>query len=168
MLLSIIIPVYKSEATLAQCVDSVLKEAPADSEVILVDDGSPDNCPQICDEYAAKDLRVQVIHKQNGGLSSARNAGLDVATGKYVFFIDSDDYIEKDYFNSMLEKEADIVIGSFCAFYQNGLPDYALDLDSKYYNSLEGYLLDFHKYFPVTFNTAWGKLYRNDIIKKEN
>lgn len=167
MLLSIIIPVYKSEKTIVECLNSVIKEAPAESEIILVDDGSPDNCPELCDEYAAKDSRIRVIHKQNGGLSSARNAGLEVATGEYVFFLDSDDYIEKNYFNLMLEKKADLVISSFCAFYQNGLPDYTLNLEGKSYGSLKDYLLDFHNYFPVTFNTAWGKLYRKDIIEKE-
>lgn len=89
---SIIIPVYKVEKYLRQCVDSVLTQTLDDYEIILVDDGSPDGSPVICDEYAAKDGRVKVIHKKNGGLSSARNAGLDVAEGEYVIFLDSDDW----------------------------------------------------------------------------
>ena len=89
---SVIIPVYKVEAYLRQCVDSVLAQTFTDFEIILVDDGSPDRCPMMCDEYAEVDKRITVIHKKNGGLSSARNAGMRVAAGKYVVFLDSDDY----------------------------------------------------------------------------
>lgn len=92
MKFSVIIPIYKVEKYLKECVDSVLRQDYNDFEVVLVDDGSPDNCPQICDEYAAKDSRVVVVHKENGGLSDARNAGIKVATGEYIFFLDSDDY----------------------------------------------------------------------------
>lgn len=91
---SIIVPVYNVEKYLNQCVDSILNQTFADFELILVDDGSPDNCGVICDEYAVKDSRISVIHKKNGGVSSARNVGLDVATGKYIMFCDSDDWTE--------------------------------------------------------------------------
>lgn len=91
---SIIVPVYNVEKYLHRCVDSILQQTFKDFELILVDDGSPDNCGKICDEYAAKDSRVTVIHKANGGVSSARNAGLDVATGKYIMFCDSDDVVK--------------------------------------------------------------------------
>ncbi|WP_338367787.1 glycosyltransferase family 2 protein, partial [Enterococcus faecium] len=86
--ISIIVPVYKVEKYLRKCVDSILAQTFTDFEVILVDDGSPDNSGKICDEYAEKDNRVRVIHKENGGLSSARNAGIDVARGKYLGFVD--------------------------------------------------------------------------------
>ena len=89
--LSVIIPIYKVEDYLERCVNSVLKQDYKDIEVILVDDGSPDRCPQICDEFAKVDNRVRVIHKKNGGLSSARNKGIEVAKGKYLAFLDSDD-----------------------------------------------------------------------------
>lgn len=89
---SVIIPIYNVEAYLHQCVESVLTQTFENIEVILVDDGSPDNCPAICDEFAQKDSRVKVIHKQNGGLSDARNCGIRAATGKYLLFLDSDDY----------------------------------------------------------------------------
>ncbi len=92
-LISVIVPVYKVEKYLRRCVDSILVQTYTNLEIILVDDGSPDNCPAICDEYAKKESRIKVIHKPNGGLSSARNAGLDAANGKYIGFVDSDDYI---------------------------------------------------------------------------
>jgi glycosyltransferase involved in cell wall biosynthesis len=91
--ISIIIPVYNVELYLNRCIESVLSQTFTDFELILVDDGSPDNSPKMCDEIAQKDSRVVVVHKKNGGLSSARNAGLDIAKGEYVFFIDSDDLI---------------------------------------------------------------------------
>ena len=93
MKLSIIIPVYRVETTLNRCVESVVTQDFDDFELILVDDGSPDNCPQLCDSWAAKDRRISVIHKSNGGLSDARNAGIDMARGDYLTFIDSDDYL---------------------------------------------------------------------------
>lgn len=96
MKISFVIPVYKVEAYLNQCVDSILNQSYRDIEVILVDDGSPDDCPQICDAYAERDSRVKVIHKQNGGLSDARNVGLKVAIGDYVLFVDSDDFWNDD------------------------------------------------------------------------
>ena len=91
MKLSIIIPVYRVETTLNRCVESVVTQDFDDFELILVDDGSPDNCPQLCDSWAAKDCRISVIHKSNGGLSDARNAGIDMARGDYLTFIDSDE-----------------------------------------------------------------------------
>lgn len=99
-LISVIIPVYKVEEYLDECVASVVSQTYKNLEIILVDDGSPDNCPQMCDEWAKKDHRIQVIHKENGGLSDARNAGIDVCTGAYIAFVDSDDFIAPD----MLEK----------------------------------------------------------------
>ena len=111
--LSIIVPVYKVEKYIQECVDSILASTFTDFELILVDDGSPDNCGKICDEYANNHARVGTIHKKNGGLSSARNAGLDVARGEFVAFVDSDDRIMPEMFERMintLENEnADIV-----------------------------------------------------------
>lgn len=94
--ISVIVPVYKVEKYLRKCVDSILAQTFTDFELWLVDDGSPDNCGAICDEFAQKDTRVKVIHKKNGGLSDARNAALDVMKGRYVFFVDSDDWISED------------------------------------------------------------------------
>ena len=93
---SVIVPVYKVEAYLEECVDSILAQTYGDYEIILVDDGSPDRCGAICDAYAQKDERIRVIHKENGGLSSARNAGLDEASGDYICFVDSDDLVRPE------------------------------------------------------------------------
>ena len=101
-LISVIVPVYNVEEYLPRCVDSILAQTYQNLEIILVDDGTKDNSDKICDAYAAKDSRVKVIHKENGGLSSARNAGIDVATGAYLAFVDSDDWIEPDMYEKML------------------------------------------------------------------
>ena len=96
MFFSVIVPVYKVEKYLSPCIESVLNQTFSDLELILVDDGSPDNCPKICDNYAQKDARIKVIHKPNGGLVSARQAGIKIASGDYIFNLDSDDLIEND------------------------------------------------------------------------
>ena len=105
--ISIIVPVYKVEKYLSKCVDSILAQTYQNLEIILVDDGSPDNCPQICDEYAAIDPRVRVIHQQNSGVSMARNAGLDIAAGDYISFVDGDDWIEPDMYDTLFGLIAD-------------------------------------------------------------
>lgn len=99
---SIIVPIYKVEPYLKRCIDSLTSQTLSDLEIILVDDGSPDRCPAMCDAFAAKDARIRVIHKKNGGLSSARNAGLQAAVGDYVGFVDSDDTIVADMYEKML------------------------------------------------------------------
>ena len=101
-LISVIVPVYKVEPYIHRCVDSILEQTYQNLEIILVDDGSPDNCPAICDEYAAKDKRVKVIHKPNGGPSDARNVGMAAATGEYLSFVDSDDWLGNTHFECMM------------------------------------------------------------------
>lgn len=112
---SVVVPVYKVEAFLPQCIESLQQQTLHDIEIILVDDGSPDRCGEICDEYAAKDGRIRVIHKPNAGVSAARNDGIAVATGEYIIFCDSDDWMEPDAFERLYDKgvetNADIVIG---------------------------------------------------------
>ncbi len=112
-LISVIIPVYKVEEYLEQCVKSAIAQQYDNLEILLIDDGSPDHCPAMCDEFALQDARIKVIHKQNGGLASARNAGLDAASGEYVAFLDSDDWIEPQTYaemmNMLVEKQLDIV-----------------------------------------------------------
>ncbi|MBQ7548152.1 MAG: glycosyltransferase [Clostridia bacterium] len=124
MKLSFIIPVYKVENYLRECVDSVLAQSVDDCEIILVDDGSPDGCPAICDEYAsAHPDRVIVIHKENGGLAQARNYGLAKARGDYIFFVDSDDYLIGDNVSALLERayaaNADVLHTSFFSIHEN-------------------------------------------------
>ena len=104
MKLTVIIPVYRVECTLDRCVESVVGQTYGDMEIILVDDGSPDGCPAMCDAWAARDRRISVIHKVNGGLSDARNAALDVAKGEYVTFVDSDDFLDFTTYSSVMEK----------------------------------------------------------------
>ena len=101
-LISVVVPVYKVEAYLDQCVKSILCQSYENLEILLVDDGSPDRCGEICDQYARQDPRVTVVHKENGGLSSARNAGIEKARGEYIAFVDSDDWIEPDAYRDML------------------------------------------------------------------
>ena len=103
-MISVIVPVYKTEQYLERCIMSILTQTYTNIELILVDDGSPDNCPDMCDSYVKMDERVKVIHKTNGGVSSARNAGLEAAKGEYISFIDSDDYIEPDMYEKLIEK----------------------------------------------------------------
>ena len=123
-LISVIVPIYKVEAYLARCLDSILAQTVSDFELWLVDDGSPDACPAMCDAYAAQDARVHVIHKENGGLSSARNAALDQMTGQYVCFVDSDDYIPHDaletLYAALTETDADIAVGNMMSVNEQG------------------------------------------------
>ena len=116
-LLSVIVPVYRVETYLPKCLDSLVGQTYADLEIILVDDGSPDRSGAICDEYAARDSRIVVIHQENRGASQARNAGLDRATGEFVAFVDSDDYLDFSMYENLMkavvEYDADIVISDF-------------------------------------------------------
>lgn len=115
-LISIVVPVYKVEEYLERCINSLINQTFHNIEIILIDDGSPDNCPIICDNYSAKDSRVVVIHKENGGLSDARNCGLRTARGEYILFVDSDDYIERDacerFVDIINENRVDIVVAN--------------------------------------------------------
>lgn len=119
---SIIVPIYNVEKYLARCMHSLLNQTLKEIEIIMVDDGSPDNCPQICDEYASKDNRVKVIHKKNAGLGFARNSGLEIASGEYVAFVDSDDFVEKtmyeELYNVITAYNSDAIICSFNKVYK--------------------------------------------------
>lgn len=116
-LISVIVPVYNVAEYLPECLDSIINQTYTNLEIILVDDGSTDECPKICDEYAEKDSRIRVIHKKNGGLSDARNAGLDICTGEWVGFVDGDDTIHKDMYKILydraVEHNADISVCNF-------------------------------------------------------
>ena len=130
--ISVIVPVYKVEKYLDRCVESIVNQTYKNLEIILVDDGSPDNCPAMCDAWIEKDERIRVIHKENGGLSSARNAALDISTGEYVCFVDSDDWIDSDMIEVLVrcvsEKKADVAM---CGFYM----DYSGERESDHVSS---------------------------------
>ncbi len=123
-MISIIIPVYKSEATIGRCLDSIMKQTYEDWEALVVDDGAPDNSGSICDEYGKKDQRIKVFHQANGGVSKARNVGLAHAQGEWVTFADSDDYLEPDAFEAYMDAatkyEAEIVRGGYFREYEDG------------------------------------------------
>ena len=119
--ISIVVPVYNAESALRQCVDSILKQDFEDYELLLIDDGSKDSSPAICDGYAAKDGRVKVFHKPNGGVSSARNFGLDIALGEWITFIDADDYITEGYFDGVAEHDEDFLIKEYKKFDNSGV-----------------------------------------------
>lgn len=122
-LVSVIIPIYNVEPYLRRCLDSIIDQTYSNLEIILVDDGSPDGCPQICDEYAGMDNRIVVIHKENGGLSDARNAGLDICKGDYITFVDSDDWVNEKYIEVMLDSalkyDAGVVISNYELVYDD-------------------------------------------------
>lgn len=169
-LISIIIPIYKVEAYLHECLDSVVNQSYTNLEIICVDDGSPDECGNIIKKYMANDQRIKLIEKENGGLSDARNAGLDICTGNYVFFLDSDDFLAlnaiETLFHTAKEYTADIVIGNFVQFddgsnphkgHDFALPPFVTDGISAYEKAYGDYYLQ--------LNIAWGKLYKASLFK---
>ena len=168
--ISIIVPVYKVEAYLRKCVDSILAQTYTNLEIILVDDGSPDNCPQMCDEYKALDSRIVVIHQQNGGLSAARNAGLDIATGSYIMFVDSDDYIAPDMceklYQLLIRDGSDLAICSLECIYEPGC---GMSSDETVKKGLKSELLTTQQALEKVceswfFVVAWNKLYKKDLF----
>ena len=169
MRFSIIVPVYKTEKYLRQCVDSVLSQSFTDFELVLVDDGSPDGCPKICDGYAEKDGRVKVIHKTNGGLSSARNFGLDAATGEYVLFIDSDDFYRdagdlKKINDKLTEKPTDVLIFGYQKYFQ--LNSEFVEKPISEIPNGEDDALKFLMQSHIFVASAWNKVYRREFIEK--
>ena len=166
--ISIIIPVYNNEKYLPRCIESVREQTFCDFECILIDDGSPDSCPKICDEYAAKDERIKVIHQQNCGVSAARNAGLDVARGKFVTFIDSDDWVEKEFLKELYEKitseNADVVICGVRLHFKNGTVDNTAYLPKRKRKRKLEVLKLFCK-GGAQMHTVWCKLYRRELFK---
>ena len=165
-LISIVVPVYKVEKFLEKCIDSIINQTYKNLEIILVDDGSPDNCGKICDEYAKKDKRIKVIHQQNGGLSAARNTGITKATGKYISFIDSDDYIEKDYiellYTTIKQSKADIAIGSHTVIYDTGTKLQKATGEKSILKPKE--VLERILYDNNIDYSAWAKLYKIELF----
>ena len=150
---SIIIPIYNVAKFINRCVDSVIAQTYSNIEIILVDDESPDNCPEICEQYARRDDRIVVIHKKNGGLSDARNAGIEKASGDYIFFLDSDDYVEINLIERLIleaqNNESDVVI---CGYYADSVDSNETLLSSKNYKGINGvYNKKKFQKIPTTF-----------------
>lgn len=167
-LITLIIPVYKVEDLLPRCMESVFNQTYNNLEIILIDDGSPDKCPILCDNYKKKDNRVKVIHKENGGLSSARNAGIEQATGKYICFIDSDDVISKYYIEELYSniKKTNSEI-SICSYKfvgtESEIPDiYEESKKVDIFSSKKA--IELMLYQKNINNSAWGKLYKKEIF----
>jgi len=165
--ISVIVPVYKVETYLTSCVDSILNQTFTDFELILVDDGSPDRCGAICDEYAGKDSRVRVIHQENQGLSCARNRGIDAARGRFLCFVDSDDLVAPDYCRVLYElltgSDADFSVCGVCRFRDGEVPAPVDTAEIKRVSS-SGFLkmqLERKSEFGV-----WNKMYRRELFKK--
>lgn len=165
---SVIIPIYNVEKYLPDCVDSVLEQSYQDLQIILVDDGSTDAGGAICDEYALRDARITVVHKENGGLSDARNSGLPVAVGEFVLYLDSDDFLEPNAIETLImaqsETDADIVLGNYWYTY----PDHE-DLSATWYET--DMVLDNAYAMEALVDGrietfAWGKLIRREIAEK--
>ena len=165
-LISVIVPIYKVEKYLDKCIESIINQTYKNLEIILVDDGSPDKSPKMCDEWSKKDKRIKAIHKENGGLSDARNAAIDIAKGEYITFIDSDDYVEENYveflYKNLIDNNADISMGKQYVRYPNKV------INTGSYNK---YVVNAHDCFDKLLYSedfdvsAWAKLYKTELFK---
>lgn len=178
---SIIVPVYNVEKYLDRCMDSLLNQTLRDIEIIMVDDGSPDNCPKKCDEYAKRDSRVRVVHKSNAGLGLARNSGLKIATGDYVAFVDSDDFVDINAYKLLYDKASssncDIVFCGYSLFEDNKVSAIQCLPTEKYFRGTEQcheFLLNligadyFERYKFKVSCSVWKAIYKRDILSKNN
>ncbi len=167
-LISVIVPIYKVEKYLNKCVKSIINQTYKNLEIILVDDGSPDNCGIICDKLAEQDDRIRVVHKKNGGLSSARNAGIEIANGEYIGFVDSDDYIEEFMYELLLKsiKENNTML-SVCAIYytfENGERITKIKDEKDRVFDFKNAILEMNTYRLFDMG-AWSKLYHRDLFE---
>jgi len=170
-LVSVIVPVYNVEPYIRKCVDSILAQSYKNLEIILVDDGSSDNCGKICDEYVTNNSNIIVLHKENGGLSDARNVGLDIAKGEFICFVDSDDWCEKEMlqiaFEAMERAKCDIIsYGAFYEYEENGKIFRTLIKSTKYEQKINS----FEESLPLVIKdnlavTAWNKFYRKKVFE---
>lgn len=172
-LISVIVPVYRAEKYLADCIESILRQSLSDFELLLIDDGSPDCSGAMCDTYCQKDTRIHVIHKENGGVSSARNMGLDHAQGKYIAFVDSDDYLGENYLQALyaVQQASDrntFVIADYQPFFPDGFV--SRDFSSAFIVSLSGGKNDAETFKRLVFNfiifPPYCKLYQREIIEE--
>ena len=169
-LISVIIPVYKVEQYLHRCVDSVLQQTYQNLEIILVDDGSPDTCGAICDQYTLQDARIKVIHKANAGLGEARNSGMEIATGDYFFFLDSDDFIPLDaiacLYERILQDNSDMAVGRFTLYYDDGSTDDSGTRWMKNAVYTGEQIIEQMKEDQQLVPSAWGKLYKKELFQE--
>ncbi len=169
-LVSIIVPIYNVEKYINKCIDSIINQTYSNLEIILVDDGSPDKCGEICDKYALLDKRIKVIHKTNGGLSDARNTGLDVATGDYIVFIDSDDYVDQNMISALhkeiIESKTDMVICNYQEVNEEGLiieeKKETIPYTGKLYTGIE-ILYGVIQYEGSYLVTVWNRMYKKKL-----
>lgn len=166
---SIIVPIYKVEDCLDRCVESLVHQTYTDIEILLVNDGSPDRCPKLCDSWAERDGRIRVIHKKNGGLSDARNAGIEEAAGEYFLFIDGDDYVRPDMCEKMIsaaeKNQSDMVISSFIWKYPDKeiVQSMCTGKVPQCFSNIEMLKIFFMKK-TIELSVAWNKLYRRDLF----
>lgn len=180
MIYSVIVPIYKVEKYLEKCITSILNQSFTDFELILVDDGSPDSCPQICDNFASKDSRVRVIHKKNGGLVSARNIGIQAVKGDYICYVDGDDWIHKDmlseiYKASIQKYSPDMIIFGIVKLFADRKEEIFTDLDDGIYKK-EQLIKDIYPYMMydsrkpfckgLIFPAACNKIYKRNLLLK--
>lgn len=174
-MLSIIVPIYKIEDYLPQCIESIIAQNYSEFELILVDDGSPDGCPEICDEYAKRDSRIKVLHKVNGGLVSARKAGLQIAQGEYIGYVDGDDWIESDFYERLMEKaeenNADIVASGFIKDMVDSCTLKRNSLECGYYSKndivnriIPKMMFDDNSFEPGLFTYVWNKVFKRTVL----
>ena len=166
-LISIIIPVYNVEKYLSRCIDSILNQTYKNLEIILVDDGSPDNCGAICDEYALKDNRIKILHLKNGGPSYARNKGIEIATGDYIGFVDADDYIDENMFNKMLLKQKEVDADIVCCnhtlvYYDNKIKKLDSVISNGFVNKDSAMKLAITELSFGAF--LWNKLFKKEML----
>ena len=165
--ISVIIPVYNAESTLRRCVDSVLAQTFTDFECLLINDGSKDKSGEICEEYAARDSRIRAFHKENGGVSSARNLGLDNAAGEWIAFVDSDDWVGEKYLESFSDHlDADLIIGGFLRFKNDKI---VANCEAEHIK--EGFYVNFRQIVESNLNRAafcapWAKLFKSSTAKQ--
>lgn len=167
VLVSIIVPIYNVEDYLEKCIESLLDQTYRNIEILLIDDGSTDNSGRMCDSYAEKNNKIRVVHKKNGGLSDARNAGINIAQGDFFAFVDSDDYVEKNYIRAMLDcaikYDADIVTCQYEKVW-NDLPQYHVNESTSCIFSSKDALLDLFSDKSSIYPMAWNKLYAKELF----
>lgn len=164
--ISVILPIYNVEQYLDRCINCLLNQTYKNLEIILIDDGSPDNCPQMCDEWAEKDDRIIAIHKENGGVSSARNIGIDIATGDYISFIDPDDVISKEYYEILIDgiKDAECALCGYKSFSENIEFDIKQPIEFEILSNIDAIKLGLSNKDEI-FYVIWNKIIKTDIVK---